>query len=77
MVDAGFKARSDVIEERGEDADDTDARIAADHERERKLGLAFPVGFSKTPDAPAGTDQAPTGSDQQSAGGGGSAANAA
>lgn len=55
-VDAGFKARSDVIEERGEDPEDVDARIAADHERERKLGIAFAVGFTKAPDAPAGSD---------------------
>ncbi len=65
MVDAGFKARSDVIEERGEDPEDVDNRIAADHEREKKLGLAFAVGFSKQPDQPAGSDIRPTGSDQQ------------
>lgn len=63
QVDAGFKARSDVIEAMGEDPEDTDARIAADHAREKRLGLEFPVGFSKQADAPAGGDLAPTGSD--------------
>lgn len=63
-VDAGFQSRSDVIESRGEDPEETDARIAADHAREERLGLSFPVGFSKSPDPPAGSDVAPTGSDQ-------------
>jgi len=43
-VDAGFKARSDVIEAEGYDPEEVDARIAADHERERRLGLSFAVG---------------------------------
>jgi lambda family phage portal protein len=42
-VDAGFKARSDVIEEMGEEPEETDRRIAADKARERELGLDFPV----------------------------------
>lgn len=63
QVDAGFKARSDVIEAMGEDPEETDNRIAADHAREKRLGLEFPVGFAKTPDAPAGGDLAPNGSD--------------
>lgn len=68
MVDAGFKARSDVIEGLGDDPEATDARIAADHAREEKLGLAFPVGFTKAPDAPAGIDLAPTGADTSQGG---------
>lgn len=40
-VQAGFKARSDVIEEMGYDPEETDARIAADKVREEKLGLNF------------------------------------
>jgi lambda family phage portal protein len=66
QVDAGFKARSDVIEAMGEDPEDTDARIAADHAREQRYGLSFPVGFAKAPDAPAGSDIAPGGSDADS-----------
>jgi lambda family phage portal protein len=42
-VDAGFKARSDVIEEGGEDPEETDRRIKADKVRESDLGLEFPV----------------------------------
>jgi lambda family phage portal protein len=40
-VQAGFKARGDVIEEMGYDPEETDARIAADKEREQRLGLKF------------------------------------
>jgi capsid protein len=36
-VDAGFKARSDVVEAEGYDPEENDARIAADHARERVL----------------------------------------
>ncbi len=68
QVDAGFKARSDVIESMGEDPEDTDARIAADHAREKRLGLEFPVGFSKQADAPAGGDLSPTGGDTSEGG---------
>jgi lambda family phage portal protein len=56
MVDSGFKSRSDVIEERGEDPVETDLRIAADRQREIELGLSFAVGYSKSPDPPMGTD---------------------
>jgi lambda family phage portal protein len=41
QVQNGFKARSDVIEAMGYDAEETDQRIAQDHERERELGLDF------------------------------------
>lgn len=40
-VDAGFKARSDVIEAEGYDPEEVDARIAADRAREKRLGLSF------------------------------------
>lgn len=40
-VDSGFKARSDVVEAEGYDPEETDARIAADRVREKKLGLSF------------------------------------
>lgn len=40
-VDAGFKARSDVIEGMGEEPADTDARIAEDQARAARLGLKF------------------------------------
>lgn len=40
-VQAGFKARSDVIEAEGEDPIETDRRIAADRAREKELGLVF------------------------------------
>ena len=43
-VAAGFKARSDVVEAMGYDPEEVDARIAADRERERKLGLSFSLG---------------------------------
>lgn len=63
-VDAGFKARSDVIEATtGEEGEDVDERIAADHAREKRLGLSFAVGFSKQADPPAGTDIQPQGAD--------------
>lgn len=61
-VDAGFKARSDVIEAEGYDPEEVDARIAADRTREKRLGLAFaparpgdavPPPDMGTPDHPA------------------------
>ena len=42
-VDAGFKSRSDVVEAEGSDPEENDQRIAADHAREERLGLDFPV----------------------------------
>jgi lambda family phage portal protein len=41
-VDQGWKSRSDVIEAEGFDAEEVDARIAADQERERRLGIVIP-----------------------------------
>ncbi|MEG3637656.1 phage portal protein [Magnetococcus sp. PR-3] len=40
-IRAGLKSRSDVIESEGYDAEEVDRRIAADHSRERELGLQF------------------------------------
>jgi hypothetical protein len=54
-VDAGFKARSAVIEERGEDPEIVDEQIAADQMREKRLGISFAVGIRKNPDQPTGT----------------------
>ena len=39
-VDAGFRSRSSVISERGDDPDAVDAERAADEDREAELGLA-------------------------------------
>jgi lambda family phage portal protein len=39
-VDKGFKARSEVMEANGFDAEETDQRRAQDQEREKRLGLA-------------------------------------
>lgn len=38
----GFKSRSDVIEETGSDPEETDERIAADQERQERLGIEIP-----------------------------------
>ena len=43
-VDAGFKARSDVIEAEGSDPEEIDQRIAADRARADRLGLSFEEG---------------------------------
>lgn len=47
-VDAGFKARADVVEAEGYDVEETDARIAADRTREEGLGLSFTPGAGET-----------------------------
>lgn len=60
-VDAGFKARSDVIEAEGYDPEEVDARIAADRARERRLRLSFTVGAS----APRAFDDPPAAGDDQ------------
>lgn len=51
-VDMGAKARSDTIEEQGENPEEVDDRIAADRAREKRLGLNF--------DNKAGTAPAPS-----------------
>ncbi len=41
QINAGLKSRSQSIAERGYDAEEVDAAIAADHAREKELGLVF------------------------------------
>jgi lambda family phage portal protein len=55
--DAGWKARSDIIDELGYDAEEVDGRIAADQERERSLGLEFGKGAGETQGARMTPDQ--------------------
>ncbi|HEV8503709.1 MAG TPA: phage portal protein [Casimicrobiaceae bacterium] len=57
-VDAGFKARSDVIEAEGSDPEENDRRIAADKAREEKLDLVFPVVYSAASQPMSPSDQA-------------------
>lgn len=47
QIDAGLKSRTQALAERGYDAEQVDAEIAADKAREKSLGLSFgstPVG---------------------------------
>jgi capsid protein len=51
QIEAGLKSRSQAIAERGFDAEQVDAEIAADKEREQRLGLMFgaqPVVFDQS-----------------------------
>ena len=41
QIDAGLKSRTQALAERGYDAEQVDAEIAADHAREKSLGLIF------------------------------------
>jgi capsid protein len=41
QIEAGLKSRAQALAERGYDAEQVDAEIAADKERERRLGLSF------------------------------------
>ncbi len=41
QIEAGLKSRTQALAERGYDAEQVDAEIAADRERERRLGLGF------------------------------------
>jgi len=52
QIAAGLKSRSQALAERGYDADQVDAEIAADKAREQKLGLQF--GASKNAESPPG-----------------------
>lgn len=56
-VDAGFKARSDVVEAEGYDVEEVDARIKADRAREEALGLSFAAGAGETQGARATPDR--------------------
>jgi lambda family phage portal protein len=53
QIEAGLKSRSQALAERGYDAEQVDAEIAADRARERELGLSFVA-----PVAPAGPNDA-------------------
>jgi capsid protein len=41
QIEAGLKSRTQALAERGYDAEQVDAEIAADRARERSLGLSF------------------------------------
>ena len=41
QIEAGLKSRTQAISERGYDAEQVDAEIARDREREKRLGLDF------------------------------------
>jgi capsid protein len=41
QIQAGLKSRTQALAERGYDADQVDAEIAADRAREQRLGLVF------------------------------------
>jgi capsid protein len=53
QIDAGLKSRTQALAERGYDAEQVDAEIAADKTRERTLGLTF---NATTPIAPNPTE---------------------
>ena len=59
QIEAGLKSRTQAIAERGYDAEQVDAEIARERDRERRLGLDF-----RRPGSPA---QAPGGGDQNAA----------
>jgi lambda family phage portal protein len=63
-IEAGLKSRSDVIESEGYDAEEVDRRIAADHAREKELGLSF--GQKAQGQATDGAESAVDGSDPAS-----------
>jgi lambda family phage portal protein len=51
QIEAGLKSRSQSIAERGYDAEQVDAQIAADRAREARLGLAFDSAVTPDPQA--------------------------
>lgn len=53
QIDAGLKSRTQAIAERGFDAEQVDAEIAADKARERSLGLVFGKADQPPSDPPA------------------------
>jgi capsid protein len=60
-IDAGLKSRTQALAERGYDAEQVDAEIAADKVRERKLGLTFATTVPSLPVGQGETDQAALG----------------
>ena len=63
QIEAGLKSRTQALAERGYDAEQVDAEIAADKAREQSLGLTFGSvsGVGMVPDAPSAMDQNPAG----------------
>ena len=65
QIEAGLKSRTLAIAERGYDAEQVDAEIAADKAREQALGLTFGeaavVSAEDVPEDPALVDQAALG----------------
>lgn len=59
QIDAGLKSRTQALAERGFDAEQVDGEIAADRDREQRLGLSFGSPPSPPPGsgAPIQTDQ--------------------
>jgi lambda family phage portal protein len=49
QIDAGLKSRTQALAERGFDAEQVDAEIAADREREKSLGLIFAAASPSAP----------------------------
>lgn len=64
-VEAGFRSRSSVIAERGDDPDAVDQERADDKKREDSLGLTPPVPVPGDPNAPSGNDPAKPANDPQ------------
>ncbi|PKP67957.1 MAG: phage portal protein, partial [Alphaproteobacteria bacterium HGW-Alphaproteobacteria-5] len=54
QIEAGLKSRTQAIAERGYDAEQVDAEIARERQRERRLGLDFrrPGSAAPAPGAP-------------------------
>jgi capsid protein len=59
QIDAGLKSRTQALAERGYDAEQVDAEIAADKAREKSLGLTFgtPPPLTMMSDASTAADQ--------------------
>ncbi|MGD9506951.1 MAG: phage portal protein [Geminicoccaceae bacterium] len=70
QIEAGLKSRTQALAERGYDAEQVDAEIAADRAREQSLGLSFgkaapgPTLPTDTEDAAPADDQAPAGAEE-------------
>jgi len=56
QIAAGLKSRSQALAERGYDAEQVDAEIAADKAREQKLGLVFGSTQDAQPEQPEGNE---------------------
>ena len=56
QIAAGLKSRTQALAERGYDAEQVDAEIAADQARERALGLSF-SSLAPAPDASTATEE--------------------